>query len=333
MKFDTEFPNAREGCFVPAGFATTEQIADCAVLAEQLGYHAVWATDFISPTQTYNVPADEAPDWYEPLITLAYVAARTQRIKLGTGLLMAPYRDPLILAKQVATLDCMSDGRMLLGLGLGMCRDEFLQARPRVHKANRGRMLDESIGLLQRFFSDEESVTHEGEYYAVRGMTLNPKPLQRPLPIYVPGKTPDAIERIARHGLGMTLPNSIVLRWRAELEALLATYGRTLAEIDIIAEGEILIDDSHEAAVAAYQNTRHGRFRLSRQPLEQVLAGNWIGTAGEIIEKIGRLREQGVDHFTLLHIPGDSLSARHEQMHRFAETVVPAVRDIAPSVR
>jgi alkanesulfonate monooxygenase SsuD/methylene tetrahydromethanopterin reductase-like flavin-dependent oxidoreductase (luciferase family) len=131
MRFDVEFPNAREGVFVPPGFATPDQIIEVVQHAEKLGFWAVWATDFVTPTPMYGIPAAEKPDWFEPIVTIGFCAAHTSKIKLGTGLLLAPFRDPVILAKQVATIDHFSKGRMLLGLGLGMCRDEFEAVIPR----------------------------------------------------------------------------------------------------------------------------------------------------------------------------------------------------------
>ena len=82
-RFDIEIPNCREGVFVPPGFATPEQIIECVQSAERLGYHAVWATDFVSASPSSGVPSDESPAWYEPIVTLSYAAAVTSRIKLG----------------------------------------------------------------------------------------------------------------------------------------------------------------------------------------------------------------------------------------------------------
>src|SRR4051812_43642461 len=205
LKFDIEIPTCREGVFVPLGFAGPEEIVKTVEEAERLSYHAVWATDFLTPTPEYRIPDAAPPNWYEPVVTLAYCAARTRRIKLGTGVLLAPFRDPVILAKQVATLDRLSDGRMLLGLGLGMCRDEFVTVRPRMAKAQRGDILDETIEAL-RLLLDAESagkVKFNGKHIEFGEIALDPKPIQNPLPIYVPGKTPDAFPRIARFGLGM----------------------------------------------------------------------------------------------------------------------------------
>jgi probable F420-dependent oxidoreductase len=323
MKIDTEFPTCREGVFVPPGFATPDEIVDIVKFCEDLGYHALWGTDFISPTPMYGIPDGEKPNWYEPLIAIAYCAAQTKRIKLGTGLILAPFRDPVILAKQVATLDQFSKGRMLLGLGLGMVRDEFEALNPRRPKAHRGHMLDELVELLQRLFSDEESISFDGEFNALAGVSLYPKPFQRPLPMYVPLRADQALERIARWGLGVTGPAASLPDRLQALEPLLAKHGRTLADIDAIAEGEVFFGRTRDEAITKYQQTRHGQFRLKRQPLDLFLQQNFIGTADDVLEGILKLKESGIDHFNILHVPGDTIAERKALLQQFAEDVMP----------
>lgn len=325
MKFDTEFPTCREGVFVPPGFADPEQISGVVELAERLGYHAVWGTDFITATEDYGIPAGEQPDWYEPLTTIAFCAARTSRIKLGTGVLLAPFRDPVILAKQVATIDRFSQGRMLLGLGLGMSRAEFLALSPRRPKAHRGKMLDECLELLMRFFSEESDVRFEGDYHAVDGVNLYPKPQQQPFPIYVPCRGANAYQRIARWGLGITAPAATIATHLEGLRPHLEAQARDPADIDAIAEAEVLFGETRKAAVAQYERSRHGQFRLARQGLDSFLAGNWVGTVSEVIDKIGALKDQGIRHVQILHIPCDTMEERCELLQKFAEEVMPAV--------
>jgi alkanesulfonate monooxygenase SsuD/methylene tetrahydromethanopterin reductase-like flavin-dependent oxidoreductase (luciferase family) len=323
MKIDTEFPTCREGVFVPPGFATPDEIVDIVRFCEDLGYNALWGTDFISPTPMYGIPQGEKPNWYEPLISIAYCAAHTKTIKLGTGLILAPFRDPVILAKQVATIDQFSKGRMLLGLGLGMCRDEFEALNPRRPKAHRGNMMNELIELLQRFFSDEEGVTYDGKYNAVAGVSLYPKPLQKSLPIYVPLRADDALERIARLGLNVT-GSAIAMPGRLRaLEPLLQQHGRELADIDVVGEGEVFFGRTREAAVANYQKTRHGQFRLKRQPLDAFLKQNFVGTVDDVIEGLLKVKESGIDHFNILHVPGDTIAERKTLLQQFAEEVMP----------
>jgi len=323
MRFDVEFPNAREGVFVPPGFVTPEQMIEVVQFAEKLGFWAVWATDFVTPTPMYGIPQGEKPDWYEPLISIAFCAAHTKKINLGTGLLLAPLRDPVILAKEVATLDQFSKGRMLLGLGLGMCRDEFEALMPRKQKAHRGNMMDELIDLTSRLLSDEKDVMFDGEYNAVTGVSLYPKPYQKKLPIYVPCRATDAYERIAKWGLNITAPAPSLTKHLGALKPLFEKHGRKITDIDVIAEGEIYFGKDRQDAASRYAKTRHGQFRLKRQPLESFLEGNWVGSADEIVEKMSKLKAQGFTHFNILHVPADTLAERKELMQRFAEDIMP----------
>ncbi len=326
MKFDAEFPTCREGLFTPTKFATPEQIVDLTVFAEQLGYDALWGTDFVAPAPDYGIPEGENPDWYEPLATIAFCAARTNRVKLGTGLLLAPLRDPVIMAKQVATIDRLSNGRLLLGLGLGMSRDEFRAIRPRMAGAHRGRIMDETIELLQLLLGPGGPVEYDGEYHNVKGVQLHPKPVQDPLPIYVPCRSPHAYDRVARWGLNITAPAYQVTRHLEALGPMLEANGHDAGAVDAIAEGEVLLGATRDAAIERYSQSRHGQFRLARQSLEDVLAQNWIGTTQEVLDELGELKDSGMEHFNLLHIPCDTIEERRELLQCFAEDIMPALR-------
>jgi probable F420-dependent oxidoreductase len=326
MKFDAEFPNCREGVFVPPNFAEPREIVEVVQFAEGLGYDALWATDFLAPTPEYGMPEDEKPNWYEPLATIAFCLARTERIKMGTGMILAPFREPAILAKQVATIDRFSDGRFFLGLALGMCWDEFAALKPRQQKAHRGRMMDECIELLRRFFSDEADVSFDGRYHAVEGVNLYPKPVQDPFPIYVPCRSERAYERVARWGLGISAPAAAAAVHAQALRPLLEAEGRDPDQMDVVAEGEALLGADREALIERYRKTRHGQFRLARQDLDAFLEGNWVGSVQEVIDKMGKLKNQGIDHFNILHIPCDTMAERKELLQQFAEEVIPALR-------
>jgi probable F420-dependent oxidoreductase len=327
VKFDIEVPTCREGVFVPVPFAGPEQIVDTVERAEALGYHAVWATDFIAPTPCYMIPDDDGPpSWYEPMVTLAYCAARTTRIKLGTGIIMLPLREPVLLAKQVATLDRLSGGRFLLGVGLGMCRDEFDAILPRQSQgAHRGRLFEENIEVLQGLLAPgQDAVTFAGDHAEIQGINLNPKPAQERMTIYVPGHNDAALERVARLGLGFMVPAAVAANRMAALEPVLERHGRALADIDVIAEGEIRLADTREQAISDHGATRQMKFRSDRgQDHDAVVGGQWIGTAADVVEKIAKVKEQGVSHFNVLHIAADTMDERLEQMQRFAEDVMP----------
>ena len=325
LRFDIEIPTCREGVFVPCGFATPDDVVECVRLAERLGYEAVWATDFLTPTPESGVRATERPNWYEPMVTLAYAAAETSRVRLGTGIIILPYRDPVILAKQAATLDRLSKGRFLLGLGLGAWRSEFRAVASWRRRAHRGRMAAEFTEVLRRLLSrDAGTVTFEGEYVGIRGVALDPKPLQDPLPFYMIGRNDDALDRVAKFGDALMVPCGAAVERKRALAERAGAHGRAIDAFDVLAEGELLLAGSREAAAAAYRESRFGQYRARRGPdLGAHIAANWVGTPESVAEKIGAVAEQGIDHFNVLHVVGDTLDERFDQMRMFMEDVVP----------
>jgi alkanesulfonate monooxygenase SsuD/methylene tetrahydromethanopterin reductase-like flavin-dependent oxidoreductase (luciferase family) len=129
---------------------TPETLVELGVAAERLGYHTAWLPDHLLPPGEYG---EVYGGVYEPLVALAYLAARTSTIRLGTSVLVLPMRSPYVVAKQVATLDRLSGGRVTLCVGIGWDRAEF--AAVGADFATRGTRTDESIGLLPRLFRNE----------------------------------------------------------------------------------------------------------------------------------------------------------------------------------
>ena len=328
LQFDVLTPNCREGMFVPPSFAGPEEIVRATRLAEELGYDAVWGADFLTRSSEFPGLDQEPPNWYEPLIALTYAAAVTTRIKLGTGVIMAPFRDPVILAKQVATLDQFSDGRFLLGLGLGAFRAEFEAVCGMRPKANRGRILDEHMEVLQKLLNEDhpQGVSFDGRYTRIQGVSLHPRPKQQPLPIYLPGRTPQSLERVARWCQGVMFASGTIKARMDELEPVLEAHGRSLEDIDILAEADISLASTQEQAEARYWESQQGKIMSKRRGPEKLLDNNWIGTPDFIVDKLGRLIDQGVKHFYVLHIAADTFEESLEQMQLFAEGVMSKLR-------
>lgn len=328
LQFDVLMPNCREGMFAPAPYAGPKEIVQATKLAEEQGYDAVWAADFLSRTPDHPSSDGGPPSWYEPLISLSYAAAVTSRIKLGTGVIMAPFREPVVLAKQVATLDQFSGGRLLLGLGLGAFRTEFENINGLRPKSNRGQMMEEVLEMLQILLNEEhpDGVSFKGRYNRIQNVSLNPRPLQKPLPLYIPGRIPISLERVAKwcHGV-MFAAGAAVSRIKA-LKPVLAEHNRSLDDIDVIAEADISLADTQEAAEARYWESHHGQTMVSRRGKGGLLDNNWIGTPQFVAEKISRLIEQGVNHFYVLHTATDTFEESMEQTQRFAEEVADQLR-------
>ncbi len=141
----------------------------------------------------------------------------------------------------------------------------------------------------------------------------------------MPGRSAESLERIARSGNGlMTLGTQIGARVEA-LEEVLNRHGRKLNEIDAVAEGELFLAPTREAAVAGYRQTRMGWYRTQLGIIDDILANNWIGTVDDVVESISAIREQGITHFNVLHVAADTVDERLELMHRFAEEVIPHI--------
>jgi probable F420-dependent oxidoreductase len=213
---------------------------------ERRGFDSLWLSERLTtPT----------PD---PLIALAMAAGRTRRLKLGTSVLVVPGRNPVVLAKELASLDRLSGGRLLPGVGLGA-------AVPAEHRAfgverrERARLFDEAIVLMRRLWT-EDDVHHDGDHFHVAGVTLQPRPIQQPIDVWLGGTAPSELRRTGRFGDGW-LPSFTVPR---EVEAGWETINR------VAAEHERAIDPEHLGVLVTY--TRGGlpdivaRFVSARRP-------------------------------------------------------------------
>lgn len=186
MKLGFPIPNCREGRDYLPGNLAAPQIIELAQTCERLGFDAGWANDYITTPKASMLNFDPPPSWYESLLSLCAIAMKTERIKLGVAVIVMPFREPVLLAKQAITLDHFSNGRLLLGIGLGDSREQFLAIKPKEFKAHRGKMLDQGLGAVSKLLSEPES-SFDGENYAYDRVIFHPRPVQSPVPIYVSG--------------------------------------------------------------------------------------------------------------------------------------------------
>ena len=194
--------------------AGAEALARLARHAEALGFDSIWVADhLVAPCDVRSVypfdpraratPArlDGLVEFYEPLVTLAYVAAVTRRIRLGVSVYVLPYRNPVVTAKLVATLDALSGGRVIFGVGVGWLREEFraVAADP----SRRGRVTDEYLEVCRRLWRDDVA-SFAGVHYHLPPVRTGPKPLQRPWPpIWIGGNSQAALARAVALGDGL----------------------------------------------------------------------------------------------------------------------------------
>jgi probable F420-dependent oxidoreductase len=208
LRFGIALPNH-------GALANADNFVGLALRAEALGVDSVWVSDhLVAPVQVGSLyPYDRRPEpkpgmgvieeFYEPLTTLAFVAGATERIRLGVSVYVMPYRNPVVTAKMVATLDALSEGRVIFGVGVGWLREEFaaLGQDPR----SRGRTTDEYLEVCRRLWRDDVA-EFAGKHYTLPAVRTAPKPRQRPWPpIWIGGNSPAAQERAIRLGDGLHL--------------------------------------------------------------------------------------------------------------------------------
>jgi probable F420-dependent oxidoreductase len=264
MKFALHFANNTFPDFAGA--------AQLARLAEAAGFDSVLAVDHVvypdNYTTTYpysptgRLPVGRGGAFPDPLIWIAYAAAVTTRLRFLTGVIILPQRDPLVLAKQVATLDYMSSGRFELGIGVGWLKEEF-QAMG-VPFEQRGRRADEYIAAMKALWA-EDGATFSGQFVKFREVSCNPKPFGQ-IPIIVGGHSEAAARRAGRLGDGFfpsvgaqvdTMPLFDLAR-RAAAEA-----GRDPAAIEMIAGcPDLLPSSTVEPKAAIEERVRRGISRI-----------------------------------------------------------------------
>lgn len=217
MKFGYSIPGNQ-------GFDDVHALVDLARQAEACGFDSVWASEHLFHSSYIAERLDNRPYW-EALTLLTAVAGVTERVRLGTSVLVLPWHDPARLGKTVATLDHLSHGRVTLGVGVATTKDEFENLGVDFH--TRGRRTDEVLGALKALWS-QEVPEFAGEFYRYSGLKFSPKPKQTPHPpIVIGGGSTAALRRTARFGDG----------WHA-LRKTPAEIAESLAELARLTEAE-----------------------------------------------------------------------------------------------
>ncbi|MBL6454641.1 LLM class F420-dependent oxidoreductase [Belnapia sp. T6] len=240
--------------------------ARLARLAEAAGFDSVFAVDHVVLPDTYEstypydaggrLPSTQFTAMPDPLIWMAFAAAATTRLRLMSGVIILPLRNPLVLAKQVATLDHMSGGRIELGIGVGWLREEFDALG--VPFAERGRRADEYVAAMRALWR-ADGASFSGRYVGFEGVSCDPKPVARAVPIIIGGHSEAAARRAGRLGDGFfpsigaqvdTMPLLDVVRRSAE------AAGRDPAAIEILTGCPGALPGSGQDACAAVEERR-----------------------------------------------------------------------------
>lgn len=214
------------------GIDDAQGLVGLATRAEELGFDSVWVHDHVFNVGHVFDRIGGKP-YYEPLTLLSFVAARTTRVKLGTSVLVLPYHNPVRLAKTAATLDVLSGGRLILGVGVGSIEQETLaMGNP---FAERGAFSDEAIAVMRTLWTQEDP-SFDGKYSRFSGMKFSPKPMQKTIPLVIGGVSRPAIRRAARLGDGwqpLGLSPEALVEGIASLRAEASACGRDMSRIPV----------------------------------------------------------------------------------------------------
>lgn len=249
------------GLFTPlaAGLASPELAIEIACVAEECGFASLWAPehallfDEYEPSYPYSedgkMPGGASANVLDPFPVLSFFAAHTKRIRIGTGVMILPQRNPIYAAKEIASLDVLSGGRLDVGIGVGWLAEEMRAlGTPFEHRGARVRSY---VAVMKALWCEDPSA-YEDEFYSLPECRFAPKPVQRPHPPLVfGGESRPALRRVAEIGQGWNAAVKTpaeMAKLLAELDGLLAEYGRKRDEIEItLMPGRDLTIDDLEA--------------------------------------------------------------------------------------
>ena len=298
--------------YMPGAFPPAEEglryFRELVEVGDQCGFDSLWLSDRVVG-ERFSL---------EPLIALSMVAAYSESLKFGTSVLQLPIRNPVVLAKECATLDYLSNGRFLPAIGLGQEDPREYEACG-ISKEDRGRRTDESLAVMRRLWR-EDNVTHEGEFYTLHDVTVTPKPVQSAgLAVWIGGRTKAAQRRVGRVGDGWLVSSATPGEVEEGVKVVFATaaaFGREVDEDHIGALVTYYIASSQQEAeeVAGPHIIRH-------RPDAHFSEYSALGTPEQVRDAIGRYLDAGASKFVVR--PMCQPHQAMEQLRLFGQEVLP----------
>ena len=309
-------------------------------MAERLGYDSVWVHDHIvwgtlehrehlSSGSVEALHSNQFPNFYESLVTLAALAGRTERVKLGVAVVVLPLRNPVVFAKQTSVLDVLSKGRLVLGVAAGAPRiteKEFEAVGVEYHK--RGKITDDYITAVRKLWTEPVS-TYRGEFVSFAEVQMYPKPLQKPHPPILigggeRGLSDVALKRVLALGNGWIpayLTETELEAGKKSIELGKVAVGRSDEKFIVGLEMFTGLGDSEEDARLAYSTTLLKNFRS----VEEGLTRSLVGSSSAIIERLEAYERAGLDYVELKFMYA-AVPELYEEMREFARDVISAFR-------
>jgi probable F420-dependent oxidoreductase len=271
-------------------FSTPDGAVALATAAEAAGFESLWTVEHVVVPHGYvstypyapggKMPGGEEFNLPEPLVWLTWVGAHTSTLRLGTGILVLPQRNPVILAKEVATLDVMSGGRVLLGVGVGWLEEEF--AVIGASFSDRGRRTDEYVEAMRALWS-QDMASFSGETVTFHEAILRPRPVAGGIPVIIGGHTRAAARRAGRLGDGFFPAKGDLPALLDELRAAAEGAGRDPAEVEVTWSGASVLAAGEQALDEVGKLAEMGVARLVIPPLafDPAAVGDALAAFGE----------------------------------------------------
>lgn len=305
------------GVFLPVSgrAAVPEVLAEAAQQAENLGYDSVWAAErLVNPWEMKTAyPYKDNQQWFvapdvpflEPLTCLSFLSGVTKKVKLGISVAVLPYRHPLYTARVATSIDTLSNGRLILGVGIGWMVEEFDALG--VPFKQRGARSNEQLQIFNTLWKDERP-RFDGKHYQFDPVSVSPKPVQKPrFPIWTGGESEPAQQRAAKYAdawfsyFVKITPQDMAAKF-ANVQKLAAAAGRDPAQIQLCCCRPV---------------------EITREPVPQV-DDELKGTPEQLIAALKRFKDIGVQHMALQFMVG-RWPERKEKIDRFAKEVMPAL--------
>ncbi len=320
-----------------AGLQALETVAK---KAEQLRFDSIWVHDHVlwnKSTHEHHISSGSSdalkeksePVFLESLTCLAYLSALTRGIKLGVACMVVPCRNPVYLAKQAANVDLLSNGRLILGVGLGskatVLANEF--AVLGVPTSKRAERTEEYVNAMKALWT-QSPASFSGKYLQFTDAEIYPKPIQKPYPpIWIGGWSKGSVQRAVQYGDGW-IPGWLTPKEMAEsvqeLKDLANRYGREPGKITIAAEKYLSLSKNHDRAVTKALNTiKQSRDTYERvvEDLDLAIQAHVFGDPDAVNSKVASFVDAGVEHFEFKFIYS-SIAELLEAMELFSDSVM-----------
>src|SRR5215208_2389289 len=274
--------------------ATRESVIQMAKNAESEGFDSLWVFERLLWPMRPQTPYGGTPDgnlpieyqiMLDPLETLTYVAANTNKIALGTSVIDMLFHNPVVLARRFATLDILSEGRSIAGFGIGWSKDEYDVSN--IPFQNRGKRADEFIQVLKRIWTDDV-VEFKGKYYSIPASKIGPNPIQKPhIPIYLGGFSPNTFSRIVNYDTN---------GWLAVTAGPLEYIDNTINTIKDIAKKANKDPNNFKVILMAYPKVASDSKSQSTTTTNEAQRFPFTGTIDQIGNDIKRIKQMDIDH-------------------------------------